>query len=199
VLIGPYLANVITEPVARQLQAVTGLATTLIALIAGLMINVERLRSRLGAIATMTGFTLGLSGVGLLAAAWLAWPWLPVAPDAAGLPKLAMALLLVVSVISFSPTMTAAVIAETGARGRLSELVLAIVVLADVVGLVLFSLSMQLARCRRHRRRHRRQSAGPPLGLGGAVAFGSLVGAGFALYCDNGARSHARAHRGACC
>jgi trehalose-6-phosphate synthase/NhaP-type Na+/H+ or K+/H+ antiporter len=184
VLIGPYLGNVITEPVTRQLQAVTGLATTLIALIAGLMINVERLRQRLAAIVTMTGLTLGLAAAGLFAAAWIAWPWLPVAPDAVGLPKLAMVLLLVVSVISFSPTMTAAVIAETGARGRLSELVLAIVVLADVFVLVLFSLSMQLARV----------AAGSGAGsdvnvlvrlvweIGGAVAFGSLVGAGFALY-----------------
>lgn len=184
VLIGPYLGNVITEPVTRQLQAVTGLATTLIALIAGLMINVDRLRQQLAAIVTMTGLTLGFAAGGLFAAAWLAWPWLPVAPDAGGLQKLAMVLLLVVSVISFSPTMTAAVIAETGARGRLSELVLAVVVLADVAVLVLFSLSMQLARF----------AAGSGAAsdvsvlvrliweIGGAVAFGSLVGAAFALY-----------------
>ena len=42
--------------------------------------------------------------------------------------------------------MTAAVITDTGARGRLSELVLAIVVMADLVLLVLFSVSMQAAR-----------------------------------------------------
>ncbi len=183
VLFGPYLANVISEPVTRHLQAVTGLATTLIALIAGLMINLERLRTRLGAIATMTGLTLAVMIVGLFAAAWLAWPSLPVAPDAAGFPKLAMVVLLVISVSSFSPTMTAAVVAETGARGRLSDLVLAIVVLADVVVLVLFSVSMHLARF----------AAGDAVTdvnllvrlaweMGGAVAFGSLVGAGFALY-----------------
>jgi trehalose 6-phosphate synthase len=183
VLIGPYLANVITEPVARQLQAVTGLATTLIALIAGLMINLDRLRTRLASIATMTGLTLAVMIAGLFAAAWLAWPSLPVAPEATGLPKLAMVMLLVVSVASFSPTMTAAVVAETGARGRLSDLVLAIVVLADVVVLVLFSMAMQLARVAAG-------DAGADVNvlvrlaweIGGAVAFGSLVGAGFALY-----------------
>ena len=42
--------------------------------------------------------------------------------------------------------MTAAVISETGARGRFSDLVLAIVVVADLVALVLFSLAMQFAR-----------------------------------------------------
>ena len=48
--------------------------------------------------------------------------------------------------VSFSPTMTAAVVADSGARGRLSDTVLAMVVLADLVMLVLFSVSMQLAR-----------------------------------------------------
>ena len=73
-----------------------------------------------------------------------------------------MVALLVVIVVSFSPTMTAAVISETGARGRLSELVLAIVVVADLVALVLFSLAMQFARVAlgdRHRRRRERAGA----------------------------------------
>ena len=81
--------------------------------------------------------------------------------------------------------MTAAVTTETGARGRLSELVLAIVVLADLVLLVLFSLAMQFARVRLRTRRRRRRSpssCGFAWEIGGAVAFGVLVGALFALY-----------------
>ena len=42
--------------------------------------------------------------------------------------------------------MAAAVTTETGARGRLSELVLPVVVLADLALLLLFSLAMQFAR-----------------------------------------------------
>ena len=45
-LVGPYLGNVITEAMARQLQLVTGIATTLIAFIAGLTLNIERLERR---------------------------------------------------------------------------------------------------------------------------------------------------------
>ena len=44
--IGPYLGNVITEAMARQLLAVNGIATTLIAFIAGLTLNFERLERR---------------------------------------------------------------------------------------------------------------------------------------------------------
>src|SRR6266850_1441621 len=84
VLVGPYLANVITESMAAQLQVITGIATTLIALIAGLTLSIERLHGRLSAIVRMTAATLAVASVGVAAIAWLAWPWLPVAPDADG-------------------------------------------------------------------------------------------------------------------
>jgi trehalose-6-phosphate synthase len=95
-----------------------------------------------------------------------------------------MLVVVVVMIVSFSPTMTAAVIADVGARGRLSDLVLAVVVLADLLLLVLFSVSMQAARV---------ALATVPFDwlsvvarvaweVGGAIAFGVLVGALFALY-----------------
>jgi trehalose 6-phosphate synthase len=184
VLIGPYLGNVITEPMAGQLQIINSAATALIALIAGLTLNFERLGRRITGITRMLATTLGVAMLGLFAVAWLAWSWLPVAPEAAGMPKVAMVALFVIIVISFSPTMTAAVISETGARGRLSDLVLAIVVLSDLVVLVLFSLAMQLTRVALS------TGTGTDVNMlvrlaweiGGAAAFGCLVGALFALY-----------------
>jgi trehalose 6-phosphate synthase len=183
-MFGPYLGNVISEPMARQLQIVNGLATTIIAFIAGLAINVERLGSRVAAIAKVTVITVAVALVGLFAVAWLTWPWLPVDPEATGLPKLTMIALFVVIVVSFSPTMTAAVISETGARGRLTDLVLAMVVLADVLVLVIFSLLLQGARLTLTAGDASNVSVLVRLTweIGGAVAFGSLVGALFALY-----------------
>jgi len=183
VLVGPYVSNVITAPMASQLGAVTGIATTLIALIAGLTINLERLRTTLASIARFTGATLTVVMIGISALLWFAWPWLPVSPDSTGAARAVTVALLTIMVASVSPTMTAAVTTETGGRGRLSELVLAVVVLADLVLLVLFSCSMQLARAV-----FRPDAAGPSLLVrfawetGGAIAFGALVGALFALY-----------------
>ena len=57
-LIGPYLANVITEPMARQLLVVNGVATTLIAFIAGLTLNFERLERRVAGAGVATMVTL---------------------------------------------------------------------------------------------------------------------------------------------
>ncbi len=184
VIVGPYLGNLITQPMAAQLQLVTGIATTLIALIAGLTLSAERLGSRLGAIARTTAVTLAVAIVGLSAVAWIVWPWLPIAPDAAGFQRLVMLALLVVMAVSFSPTMTAAVVADSGARGRLSDTVLAMVVLADLAILVLFSLSMQLARVVFDAGDGRGAEVLARLAweIGGAVAFGVLVGVLFALY-----------------
>ena len=101
-----------------------------------------------------------------------------------GLERLSIVTLLVVITISFSPTMTAAVTTETGARGRLSETVLTVVVLADLVILVLFSFAMLFARVAVGAT----TSDGVSLlarftwEIGGAVAFGVFVGAMFALY-----------------
>ena len=58
-LVGPYLGNVINEAMAAQLQLITGLATTLISLIAGLSLSIERLGQRLQPIARFTATTAG--------------------------------------------------------------------------------------------------------------------------------------------
>ena len=184
VLIGPNVADVITETMAVQLHFVTGIATTLIALIAGLTLNLERLSHQFKAIARLTGITLAVTMAGIGAVVWLAWPWLSIAPGATGLERIAITVLLVVIMVSFSPTMTAAVTTETGARGRLSETVLTVVVLADLAILLLFSLAMLFARVAVG------ATTSDGVGLlvrftweiGGAVAFGVLVGALFALY-----------------
>jgi trehalose 6-phosphate synthase len=183
VLTGPYLGNVISESMAGQLQVVTGIATTVIALIAGLSLNFERLGERVASITRMTATTLAVAMGVLLAIAWIGWPFLGAAPEAVGLQRLAMASLLVLMLVSFSPTMTAAVTAETGARGGFSELVLAMVILADLALLVLFSLVLQLARAAFDTDvSDVSVVARFAWEVGGAVAFGALVGALFALY-----------------
>ncbi len=184
VIAGPYVANLITEPMAAQLQVVTGIATALIALIAGLTLSLERLGTRLIAIARLTATTVGVAMAALAVIAWVAWPWLPISPGAVGLERLAMLAVLIVVVVSFSPTMTAAVIADSGARGKVSDTVLAVVVLADLLVLVLFSVTMEVARALTGPGGVLGQGALAHLAweIGGAVAFGVLVGVLFALY-----------------
>jgi Kef-type K+ transport system membrane component KefB len=183
-LCGPYMLNLVTSTMARELQAVNGLAIALIALIAGLEINIQRLRSRIWAIATVGMLTIAIMYVTLSAFFILiAWPWLPILPDATGLERLAVGLVFTAIVVSFSPTVTIAVIAESRARGPLSELVMAIVVIADLALILAFTLAMQLART---------ITTGGSEGIdisvrlaweiGGSLAFGALLGGLFAMY-----------------
>ncbi len=182
-LCGPYLFNLITATMARELQLINGLAIALIALIAGTEVNVSRLRARLRAIATIGAVTLGTMYAGLATLFFLAWPWLPIAPEATGLERIAMVLVLTAVVVSFSPTVTIAVVTETRSRGPLSELVIAVVVLADLALILAFTLVMQFARSVMG-------GAGEGVGLMahllwevvGSAAFGALVGALFAVY-----------------
>src|SRR5918995_5472866 len=181
---GPYLADIISRPMARGLQIVNGLAVTLIALIAGLEMNLAHLRPRLGGMLRMAWVVLAVSYGGVFAALMLAWAWLPLAPDSSGLARVAIASVVTTLVVSFSPTVTIAVIAESRARGRLSELVLTLVVLGDLAIIVAFALSMQFARWA--------TGGAVPGDVGllatltwdifASIALGGILGAGFAFY-----------------
>jgi NhaP-type Na+/H+ or K+/H+ antiporter len=75
--IGPYAGNLITGVMAGQVQVVTGIATTLIALIAGLTLSIERLGPRLAPIARMTAVAVAVPLLLVFVVSWLAWPWTP--------------------------------------------------------------------------------------------------------------------------
>lgn len=181
---GPYLGNIITRPMARDLQIVNGLAIALIALIAGLELNYARLRPRLASMTKLGAVTLLLLYATLGPLTWLAWPVLPIAPEATGAARLALSVLLTTIIVSFSPTVTIAVIADTRARGPLAETVLATVVIADLVLIIVFTIAMQLVRWA--------TGASVPGDVSllvrlsweifGSLAFGALLGALFAIY-----------------
>jgi Kef-type K+ transport system membrane component KefB len=180
---GPYALRLITPTMASQLQLVNGLAVALIAFIAGMELNFARLVKRLAVFAAFGATMIVITFAGILLVIFATWPWLPIAPAATGAERLALALVLTTLVVSFSPTVTIAVITESRARGRLSELVLALVILGDLALILLFTLVMQFART---------TTGGGVDDVGlfvrllweivGSLAFGALIGAVFALY-----------------
>ena len=115
---------------------------------------------------------------------WAIWPWLPIHPDTTGVARIALATLLATIVVSFSPTVTIAVIAETSASGPQAETVLESVVLADRA----HSICCPLARP------GVRWATGADVAgdvnllarlaweIFGSFAFGAALGAVFALY-----------------
>ncbi len=182
-LCGPYLLNLITVAMARELQVVNGFALALIALVAGLELNASRLMPQLKVLLSVGGIIIGGTLALLTLLLWGAWPWLSLPEVGGGASRFAAALVTACLVASFSPTVTIAVIAESRSRGPLTDLVMAIVVLADLVLILVFALAMQFAR-------QTMASAPAEIGLSvqlsweifGSLAFGAIVGAAFAFY-----------------
>jgi Kef-type K+ transport system membrane component KefB len=187
---GPQAANLISRAMASDLSLVNGLAIALIAFIAGLEINLARMRDRLRSIAVVGLSVIVVTFVVLGSVLYVTWPWLPIAPEATGTARLGMTLVLTTVLVSFSPTVTIAVIAESRARGPLAELALAIVVMADLALILAFTLVMQYTR--------NATGVASPAEVGllpflswdvfGSLAFGASVGALFAFYLNHVSR-----------
>jgi Kef-type K+ transport system membrane component KefB len=167
---------------ARELQIVNGLAVTLIAFVAGLEMNLRRLAPRLGVIARIGGTTIVLTYVLIFSVLWAAWPWLHIAPELGGVQRIAASALLTALVASFSPTVSIAIVAEARAAGPFTELTLAIVILADLVLILAFTLIMEAVRVVFGSAAQVGVFAGVTWEIFGSFAFGSLAGALFALY-----------------
>jgi Kef-type K+ transport system membrane component KefB len=179
---GPYIANIVTRPMARELAVLNGLAVTLIAFVAGLEVNLARLAPRMRAVATLSGVTLLTLYAGLFATLWLVWPWLGIGPELAGMQRIAAIAVLTTLIASFSPTVTIAVVAEARASGALTELTLAVVILADLVLILVFTLVMELVRQAFGGTAEVGLIAGVAWEVVGSMAFGAAAGAVFSLY-----------------
>lgn len=182
-LCGPYLLDLITATMARELQLVNGFALALIAIVAGLELNLQRLWPQLRVLLILGGVVIGGTVAVLTLLLWAGWSWLPLGHVEGAPARLAAALVTATLVASFSPTVTIAVVAEARSRGPFTDLVVAIVVLADLVLILAFALASQFARWTM-------SAVEPEVGLGvqlsweilGALAFGGIVGALFAFY-----------------
>ncbi len=182
-LCGPSVANIITEPMARDLQAASRFAVVAIAVVAGLHLDLREMRKRLRRVTGLAGFTVAIAWVALAVVLYLAWPWLPLGGELVGLQRLAAVLLTATLFVGTSPAVTIAVITEERARGPLADLAMDVVVLMELATLGLFLIGLQGARVA--------FGVASPDGsmlvdaawsLVGSTAFGAAMGGLFALY-----------------
>lgn len=181
---GPYVANIISRPMARGLQLMNGLAVVLIAFVAGLELNVAQLRGAAGALIRYTLVMLAALFFGLFVVLAAIWPWLGIEPGAAWPARLALAALAALLIASLSPTVTIAVIAEVRAKGRFTDFVMAVTILADLVLIVAFTVLTQLVRWAVAAQIEADVGLMTRLTweIAGSLAFGALAGSIFTLY-----------------
>lgn len=172
IIVGPHVLKFIPAGGLPGLDLVKGLAVSLIALIAGTELELHLLR-RVGT--RVLAMCLVVSGI-VFVASWgtvvALRPFLAFM-NAMTWPQVAAVSALIASVVvSFSPTVTIAIVQESNARGPFTEFLMAFVIVGDLVVLIAFAIFAGVTRA----------SFGgglDPTGVLGGVAwelFGSLLG-----------------------
>lgn len=146
VLVGPYVFGFIPAEGVGGLELVKGLAVSLIALTAGTELRLGLIRRvgktvlKLAASVSAVVFVI-CTAVVVAVRSWLPFMAEMTVPQATAVAALASAV-----IVSFSPTVTIAVIQETRARGDFSDFLMAMVIVGDLVVMVAFALCAGVTR-----------------------------------------------------
>ncbi|HEX7118676.1 MAG TPA: cation:proton antiporter [Longimicrobiales bacterium] len=192
IVVGPFALGVLSPSMVAGLRTIDELALALIALTAGGELKIGELRRSLRSI---VGVTLGVYAVVVVGMFVVVLAVRPLIPGLAALPPefaAAIALLLGIWAANSSPDATIAVINETGAEGNLTETILGVTILKDVLVIITLAAAIGFAR----------PLVDPAASfdaalfgrvaweVGGALAVGAAAGFGFAVYLERiGARS----------
>lgn len=184
IVLGPSVAGFIPPPVLGDLGMIKELAVGCIGLLAGVELRISEVRQRGRAIVGMLGGQL-LAVLPVLAlVVILGRTHIPFAAGLTGAPLLLVAVLFGAILSVNSPMVTLAMLTETGARGPLARTVLGVVLVADVLVILLFTVCFALAQSSLGTAQ---ASMWGILGsllreLGGSVLAGAIVGALIAVY-----------------
>jgi Kef-type K+ transport system membrane component KefB len=145
ILAGPYVLGTVPAPALEDFGIVNEVALALIALSAGGELRLKSLRGRMRSIGVITAFQIVLVFLVVALAVFLARGSVPFLQDQPARVAVAVALLFGLVAVAKSPATTVAVITEEKARGILTDTVLGITVLKDVIILVLIAVLIPLA------------------------------------------------------
>jgi len=139
---GPYVLEFVTKEMGQSLKVVSDLAICVLALQAGSELNLKRLRPIMPTLRSITLFAVIGAQVMIAVAMFVLGPILGLLPFFKGMElvqMLAVCFVIAVALSAQSPAVMMALLAETGAEGPLSQVMLGSVVLADFVVLIVFS------------------------------------------------------------
>jgi Kef-type K+ transport system membrane component KefB len=143
--LGPSATGIVPPSVLADLGMMKRLAVGLIGLLAGAELRLADLRLRRRAIAWILTLQIVVVLLAVWAALLLIHPWVPFLADLDPRPLIFVALLFAATLAVNSPMVTLAMLTETGARGPLALTTLGVVLVADVVVILLFTVAFSLA------------------------------------------------------
>jgi len=145
IAVGPHALRILPQEAVIDFRLINGGALALIALAAGGELRLDAVRRRLTSILSILGFQVLVVFAAVLAAVYWGRHFVPFLDGSPPRAALAVGLIFGLVAVAKSPATTIAIITEERARGVLTETVLGITVVKDVVVLVLIALLIPLA------------------------------------------------------
>ena len=146
VVCGPYLLKLLQTGDVHDLQLLDGLALSLIALTAGGEMERKRLRGSWRGITFLVFFQTVFIVGGVILFVWIFRSFFPFFSGKPGHEVFALSLLLGTLATATSPSTTIAVITESRAKGKYSDLVLSAAVVKDFVLIIFFAFSLSFSK-----------------------------------------------------
>jgi Kef-type K+ transport system membrane component KefB len=139
ILTGPQVLNLVTGPMVSNLQIFNGTATALIALTAGVELDLKAMRPLWKSISRLTSITVCGTILLISCAAFLLRSKLPFLHQLSTVQVAALSLVLGVTMAAQSPAVVIALQSEMAADGPLTRTVLGVVVISDLLVIILFA------------------------------------------------------------
>lgn len=144
-VLGPSVGHVVPVEVLTDMGMMKQLAVGLIGLLAGVELRLPDLRERWRALAGILVFQILVVLAVLIVAVMVARPYIPFTAGLGTGRAFLAALLLASMLIANSPMIVLAMLTETRAEGPLAKTTLGVVLVADVVVIVLFTIAVSIA------------------------------------------------------
>jgi len=189
ILAGPSVVALIPDAALEALSLIDDFALALIAMLAGGELKVKSLRPAARSILLTTMAVVGIVWVGMTLVFIPVGYLLPFMEGAGFSGILALGCLLGIWAANSSPDLTVAVIEETDAKGPLTDVILGVTIVKDVVVIVLFTLTLGFMESILG---HEAPEGGllRELGreVGGALVLGALLGWLFSIFLEREGR-----------
>ena len=185
IVAGPSITGLIPSGALDELRLIDRFALALIAMLAGGELEIRTFRPAARSIGLTTLAVVGVVWLGMTAVFVPVAYLLPFLENVGFVGILALASLIGIWAANSSPDLTVAVIEETGSKGPLTDVILGVTIVKDVVVIVLFTLVLALAQPFLG---HTSGEGGVLLEIlrevGGALLAGGILGWVFSLYLE---------------
>ena len=183
ILVGPQVLDLVSGAMVVNLQIFNGVATALIALTAGVELDLRAMKPLLKSISWLTSTAICGTILLISMAVFLLQSRLPFLDHLSTLQVVAVSVVLGVTMVAQSPAVVVALQSEMAADGPLTRTVLGVVVISDLMVIVLFALVSSLTKSLLGSSTDALHTAGAlAWEILGSVAIGACVGMIVATY-----------------